>query len=176
MGGQRFLDEVRMVMRRLHDSIHTERSYCDWITQFVKFHRMQSRQEVVDAGVPQIEAFLTYLAEQRRVAASTQNQAFNALVFLYRKVLKKDLAGRIDAARATKGPRPPVVLQEHLARTIQALLGHKDVETTMIYTHVLRQGAQGNAVKSRFRNKWCRRNDETANTKAQRAGVCTTCF
>lgn len=81
MGEQRFLDEVRTVMRRQHYSIHTERSYCDWIARYVKFHRMLSREEVVAAGVPQIEAFLSALAEDRKVAASTQNQAFNALIF-----------------------------------------------------------------------------------------------
>ena len=59
MGGQRFLVEVRTVMRRQHYSIHTERSYCDWITQYVKFHGFRSRQEVAEAGVPMVEAFLT---------------------------------------------------------------------------------------------------------------------
>ncbi|ESQ12078.1 MAG: hypothetical protein N838_34800 [Thiohalocapsa sp. PB-PSB1] len=87
MGDQRFMDEVRTVMRRQHYSIHTERGYCEWIAQYIKFHRMRSRQALVDAGVPEVETFLSHLAEQRKVAPSTQNQAFSALLFLYRKVL-----------------------------------------------------------------------------------------
>ena len=63
MASQRLLDEVRGVMRRLHYSIHTERSYSDWIAKFVRFHRMQSRDELLSAGSPEIEQFLTHLAE-----------------------------------------------------------------------------------------------------------------
>jgi integrase len=139
LGGQRFLDEVRTVMRRQHDSIHTERSHCDWITQFVKFHGMRSRQEVVDAGVAQIEAFLTHLAEKRKVSASTQNQAFNALVFLYRKVLKKTLEGRIDAARSSKEPRPPVVLtREEVAKVLPLIDGQAGLVVRLLYGSRLR--------------------------------------
>ena len=102
MPSQRLLDEVRTVMRKLHYSIHTERSYCDWVRRFVVFHKFQSRDALLAAGVVEIEAFLTSLALEGNVAASTQNQALNALVFLYRHVLKKPLEGRIDAARSTK--------------------------------------------------------------------------
>jgi integron integrase len=139
MGGQRFLDEVRTVMRRQHYSIHTERSYCDWITQYVKFHGMRSREEVVEAGVPQIEAFLSYLAEKRNVAASTQNQAFNALVFLYRKVLKVPLEGRIDAARSTREPRVPVVLtREEVAKVLPLIDGQAGLVVRLLYGSGLR--------------------------------------
>lgn len=139
MAEQRFLDEVRTVMRRQHYSIHTERSYCDWVRQFVKFHRMRSRQEVVDAGVAEIEAFLSWLAEERKVSPSTQNQAFNALVFVYRKVVKKELPGRIDAARAAKAPRPPVVLtREEVAKVLPLIDGQAGLVVRLLYGSGLR--------------------------------------
>jgi len=102
MAGPRLMDEVRSLMRRFHYSIHTERCYCDWITRFVRFHRMQSRDELLRAGSPEVEVFLTHLAEDGKVAAATQNQAMNALVFLYKRVLERPLEGRIDAARSSK--------------------------------------------------------------------------
>jgi len=74
-------------------------------------------------GTPEIEAFLTHLAVDQKVAASTQNQALNAILFLYR-----------------------LLEDGYDIRTVQELLGHKDVRTTMIYTHVLNRGAM--AVRS----------------------------
>ncbi len=115
----KLLDEVRNVLRLHHYSIHTERSYVDWIVRFVRFHDMHSRKDLFPAE-PKIEAFLTDLAVHGDVAPATQNQAMNALVFLYKRVLK-----------------------HAFIRTIQPLLGHADVATTMISTHVLQQGGQG---------------------------------
>ena len=83
----KLLDEVRQVMRVRHYSIHTERSYVDWIRRYIRFHGMTSREELAD-GARKIEAFLTHLAVDQAVAPSTQNQAMNALVFLYRQVLQ----------------------------------------------------------------------------------------
>jgi len=83
----RLLDEMRNLMRRRHYSIHTERAYRDWVKRYVRFHNMHSRDDLRH-GEEKIEAFLTYLARERQVAASTQNQAMNALVFLYKHVLK----------------------------------------------------------------------------------------
>ena len=80
-------------MRKLHYSIHTERSYCDWVRRFVVFHRFKSRDAMLAAGVVEIEAFLTSLALEGNVAASTQNQALNALVFLYKHVLNQGAQG-----------------------------------------------------------------------------------
>ena len=69
---------MRDVMRRRHYSIHAERSYCDWVKRHVRFHGMQSREELFD-GEKKIEAFLTHLARDRNVAASTQDQDLSAL-------------------------------------------------------------------------------------------------
>ena len=78
----KLLDQVREVMRLRHYSMSTERSYCDWIRRYVKFHEMRSRADL-DPAEPKIEAFLSQLAVHGNVAVSTQNQAFNALLFLY---------------------------------------------------------------------------------------------
>lgn len=94
MSGWQLLADVRAVMRRRHFSIHTERSYCDWIERYLKFHRMRSREALLAAGAREVEALLTHLTEEAKVAASTQNQAMNALVFLYRRVLDVDFGYR----------------------------------------------------------------------------------
>ena len=82
----KLLDEVRKVLRLQHYSIHTERFYIEWIIRFVRFHGMRSREDLFPAE-PKIEAFLTDLAVHGNVAAATQNQAINALVFLYKHAL-----------------------------------------------------------------------------------------
>ncbi|HCS92353.1 MAG: hypothetical protein N838_09700 [Thiohalocapsa sp. PB-PSB1] len=123
-----------MVMRRQHDSVQTERGYCDWITRFVKFHGMRSRQQVLGAGVARIETFLIDLAEKRKVSASRQNQMFNASLFLYGKVSKKTLEGWIDAARSSKEPRPPVVLRhEKVAKVLPLIDGQADLVIRLLY-------------------------------------------
>src|SRR5919197_6251206 len=95
----KLLDAVRQVLRLHHYSIHTERSYVEWIVRFVRFHGMRSRADLFPAE-PKVEAFLTDLAVQGNVAAATQNQALNALVFLYKRVLNHALEGCINAVRA----------------------------------------------------------------------------
>jgi hypothetical protein len=84
----KILDEVRQYLRLHHYSIHTERSYVDWIVRFIHFHRMRSREDLLPAE-PKIESFLTHLAVEGNVATATQNQAMNALVFLYKRVLRQ---------------------------------------------------------------------------------------
>jgi len=139
MPSQRLLDEVRAVMRKLHYSIHTERCYCDWIRRFVLFHKLKSRDELLAAGTIEVEAFLTSLALEGNVAASTQNQALNALVFLYKQVLKKPLEGRIDAARANKEPRVPVVLtREEVAKVLPLIDGTAGLVVRLLYGSGLR--------------------------------------
>ena len=139
MAGSQLLADVRAVMRRLHYSIHTERSYCDWIARYVKFHRMRSREELLAAGAREVEAFLTHLAEEGKVAASTQNQAMNALVFLYKRVLERPLEGRIDAARSAKAPRIPVVLtREEVAALLPLIDGQAGLIVRLLYGSGLR--------------------------------------
>ncbi|WP_305909463.1 integron integrase [Methylomarinum sp. Ch1-1] len=116
------LDEVRRVMRLRHYSIHTERSYCDWIKQYVRYHRLTDRSELFIDSEKKIEDFLTHLAVERQVSVATQNQAMNALVFLYRKVLDQALDNPIDAVRSRKNRRIPVVLTQDEVKNIIALL------------------------------------------------------
>ena len=113
----KLLDVVRARARVKRLSPRTEKSYCGWIRRYVAFH---DRRHPRDLGVPEIEAFLTHLARDRRVAASTQNQAFAALLFLYREVLRMDVDG-VDALRAVR----PRVLPSTLSRPeVRTLLRH----------------------------------------------------
>ena len=84
------MDQVREVMRLKHYSIRTEQCYCDWIRRYIRFHAMRSREELF-AATGKVEMFLSDLAVNGKVVASTQNQSFNALLFLYREVLHQPL-------------------------------------------------------------------------------------
>ncbi|QSA99431.1 phage integrase N-terminal SAM-like domain-containing protein [Methylomonas sp. EFPC1] len=91
-------------------SLHTKRTYSEWIKQFVKFHQLNERAGLFENSEAKIEAFLSYLATERKVASATQNQAMNALVFLYKQVLNMPLPQRIEAIRSKTSRHIPVVL------------------------------------------------------------------
>ncbi len=118
----KLLEETRRILRLHHYSIHTERSYVDWIVRFVRFHRMERREDLFP-GEPRIEAFLSDLATTQNVAPATQNQAMNALVFLYRRVLDQPLHESIDAIRANRKANVPVVLSREEVRAVLSRLG-----------------------------------------------------
>lgn len=104
--GSPFLHRVRGTIRGRHLSLHTERAYLRWIKRFILFHDKQHPRRM---GPAHIEAFLTHLAVEGHVAASTQNQARSALLFLYREVLEKDLEA-LDGVVSAQRPRHlPVV-------------------------------------------------------------------
>jgi len=115
------LTEMRNLMRRLHYSIHTENAYCDWVAKYIHFHKMQVREALFIEPKKKVEDYLTYLAVQANVAASTQNQAFNALIFLYKRVLAHPLEN-IQATRTQKKPHIPVVLTREEVKQILSLL------------------------------------------------------
>jgi integron integrase len=118
---KRLLDEVRDYMRLKHYSLHTERTYCDWIKRFIHFHRMSSRDDLKN-GEQKIEGFLTYLAVKKNVAPATQNQAMNALVFLYKRVLKTPLKEEINAVRAGKKTNIPIVMTRDEVREVMSVM------------------------------------------------------
>ena len=102
-----FLEEVRRVIRTLHYSIRTEKSYIYWIRFYIVFH---NKRHPRDMAVEEIGAFLSYLANERKIAAATQNQALNALNFLYKRVIGIPLGELQGVARAKRPKRLPVVL------------------------------------------------------------------
>ncbi|MBC8257508.1 MAG: integron integrase [SAR324 cluster bacterium] len=125
-------------MKREHYSVNTERTYCDWIKQFVKFHCLQTRESLFVEAENKVEKFLTYLATEREVSASTQNQAFNALVFLYKRVLEMPLEN-VRATRSRKEARIPVVLtREEVKQVLQLLDGVPELVVKLLYGSGLR--------------------------------------
>ena len=107
--------------------------YCDWIKRYVFFHHMISRDNLKD-GEAKIEAFLAHLAVELDVSPSTQNQAMNALIFLYRKVLKWPLEGEINAKRATRKLNVPVVLiREEVSKIITLMRGTAHIVVKLLY-------------------------------------------
>jgi integron integrase len=104
---RRLLDRVRDKIRLKHYSIRTEQAYVDWIKRFILFHGKRHPETL---GGPEVEAFLTDLAVERKVAAATQNLAKSSILFLYREVLERDLPWLESVARARSPSHLPVVL------------------------------------------------------------------
>jgi integron integrase len=120
----RLLDQVRQILRVRHYALRTEECYVQWIRRFILHHHKRHPR---DLGAAEVEQFLTHLAVTGRVSASTQNQALNALLFLYTHVLEIDL-GRLDAVRARRGKRLPTVLSpDEVARVLQQVKGGNGV-------------------------------------------------
>lgn len=131
----KLLDQVAAKMRLLHYSKRTEEAYVDWIKRFILFHGKRHPREM---GGAEVEQFLTHLAVERHVAASTQTQAFSAILLLYQKVLGIELAN-IDALRAKRPKRLPVVLAVEEVRAILAELDGIDlVQAELLYGAGLR--------------------------------------
>ena len=113
----KLLDQCREALRFWYYSYRTEQTYVEWIHRYLRFCRDRSDsgegrawRHPRNCGEAEIQAFLSHLANDRNVAASTQNQALNALVFLYREVLAKDLGEFANFARAKRPVRLPAVL------------------------------------------------------------------
>jgi integron integrase len=111
----RLLDRLREQLRARHYSLRTEESYVDWTRRFILFHGRRHPQEM---GAPEVQAFLSHLAVERRVSPSTQNQAKAALLFLYREVLAVDLPWLSEIVQAKRQARLPVVLTPGEVRAI----------------------------------------------------------
>lgn len=116
----KLLDQVRGKIRLKHYSLRTEQTYVDWIKRYILFH---GKHHPRDMGAGEVEAFLTHLAVAGKVAASTQNQAKSALLFLYKEVLEIDLPWLNNVERAKAPKRLPVVLTRD---EVQAVLSRLD--------------------------------------------------
>lgn len=127
----RLLDQVRDVIRLKHYSIRTEQSYLGWVKRFILFHKKRHPR---DMGAEEVTHFLTDLAVHGNVTASTQNQALNAIIFLYREVLKVDLPWMDGIQRAKKPSRLPVVFTRTEVKLLLAQLdGTFWLMASMIY-------------------------------------------
>jgi integron integrase len=132
----RLLDDVRAAARRKHLSLRTEEAYVGWVRRFVLHHGTRHPREM---GMREIGEFLTHLAVEGRVAASTQNQALAALLFLYRTVLEVGLEEPLDRVRARKPVRLPTVLTREEVRLVLAHLeGRAGLVAGLLYGSGLR--------------------------------------
>ncbi len=129
-------EQLGEVMRFKHLSHRTESAYWHWIRGFIVFHQKRHPR---DMGAPEVQAYLSYLATDRKVAAATQNQALNAIVFLYREVLDRELGaiGRIE--RPTRPARLPTVLtKEEVRRVLAAVAPEHQLACQLLYGTGLR--------------------------------------
>jgi integron integrase len=113
----KFLDRVREILRVRHYSLRTEEAYLGWMRRYILFHGKRHSREM---GAREVAAFLNYLANERTVAAATQNQALNALLFLYEIVLERKLGAIEGLQRVRRPPKLPVVLSKREVRAVLA--------------------------------------------------------
>ena len=130
------LDEVRAAMRLKRFSSRTEKAYVRWIVRFIRFHDMRHPDEM---GGPEVTRFLSWLATQRKVSASTQNQALAAILFLYRHVLGAELPWLDEMVRAKRSRNFPVVLSRgEVAELMQKMTGTSKLMAQVMYGSGLR--------------------------------------
>ena len=127
----KLLDRMRDHLRTRHYSIRTEQAYLDWVRRFILYHKKRHPQEM---GAPEVEAFLTHLAVDRQVSASTQNQAKAAILYLYKQVLAINLPWLDEVVQAKRPQRLPVVLTPS---EVRALLMHMDNATMGLIARLL---------------------------------------
>jgi len=132
----RLLDQVRHTLRVKHYSLRTEQSYIYWIRYFIRFHKKRHPSEM---GGPEVEAFLTHLAVDRKVSPSTQNQALSAILYLYKQVLKIELPWLDNVVRAkTKKFIPVVFTRDEVKRLLAQFDGTYWLLFSLIYGAGLR--------------------------------------
>jgi integron integrase len=133
---KKLIEQVQDVIRLKHYSYQTEKTYVHWIKRYIFFH---NKQHPKDMGGKEIEAFLTDLAVNQKVAASTQNQALHAILFLYKQVLKQELDLKVNAVRAKQTRYLPTVLtKEEILLIIQQLSGVYQLVIKLLYGTGLR--------------------------------------
>ena len=131
MDKPRLLDQVRDALRVRHYSLRTEESYLQWIKRFILFH---GKRHPTEMGEQEITAFLTFLAVDKHVSPSTQNQALSALLFLYKQVLEQELEWMDDIVRAKRSERIPEVLSpDQVRQLINHLAGTHQLMARLLY-------------------------------------------
>jgi integron integrase len=132
----KLLDQVRHKIRLKHYSIRTEQAYAGWIKRFILFHQ---KRHPASMGPPEVRTFLSHLAIERHVSASTQRQAWSAIAFLYREILEQDVSWLGDMERAKKPERLPVVFSRAEVRAVLARLdGQSWLMASLLYGAGLR--------------------------------------
>ncbi len=133
---KKLFERLKSAMRVRHYSIRTERAYEQWTRRFLSFH---NKRPVEKIGADDIQAYLNYLAEKRKIAASTQNQALNAIVFFFREVVKRDPGDFSDFVRAKQPVRVPEVLTPpQVKRLLDSLDGVNLLMAGLLYGAGLR--------------------------------------
>lgn len=133
---RKLLDQVRDVIRMKHYSYRIEESYVAWVRRFILFHNKRHPSEM---GAAEIEQFLSSLAVQEHVAASTQNQALSALLFLYREVLRQEVDESINSIRAKPSRYLPTVLtQAETLAILDCMSGVPQLVAPLLYGSGLR--------------------------------------
>lgn len=134
--GSRLSDQVRAALRRKHYSYRTEQNYLHWMRRFIYFHNKRHPREMAE---PEVAAFLTHLAVERRVSASTQNQALNAILFLYKRVIGREIGFIEGVVRAKRPERLPVVMTcEEVGAVLARLSGRDWLMACLMYGAGLR--------------------------------------
>src|SRR5438552_3767576 len=132
----KLLDRLRWILRAKHYSIRTEQAYVDWTRRFILFHNKRHPDEM---GEKEISDFLSHLAVEKNVSASTQNQAFSALLFLYQQVLDRKLDFIDNVQRVTRPAKLPVVFTPAEARAVlRQLNGDHQLMAELLYGSGLR--------------------------------------
>jgi len=132
----RIMDQVREVLRYHHYALRTEEAYVKWILAFIRFNGTRHPSEL---GKQEIEAFLSDMATNKNYAASTQNLAFNSIVFLYKQVLDLPMANNLDPVRSKKPVRLPVVLSEkEVGKVLSTMTGVRSLMARLMYGGGLR--------------------------------------
>ena len=132
---KKLLDQMSDAIRTRHYSYRTEETYLDWARRFILFHQKRHPQEM---GAPEIQAFIAHLATQRNVAASTQNQALSAILFLYREVLHKEIDPILLSSAKRPERLPTVLTHEETLRIINQLAGTHKLMAQILYGSGLR--------------------------------------
>jgi len=127
----RLIDQTRNVLRLFHYSIRTEETYIQWIKRFIFFH---NKRHPKDMGEKEVRSFLTHLAVDKHVSASTQNQALSAILFLYKRVLEIELEWIDDVVRAKRPKYLPVVLsRDEVKKLLNVMSGTNGLIVKLLY-------------------------------------------